>query len=219
MRKAQLFVLVALVVLWPSSAYAERSFWGWLEELSGPGPFRGTDIPITLLCDYGKGLGNCWRVHKEETVKRTLSFKIGRFTSDDKDPRFKDLPATDTDNRGTVTVVPVTVLYLFRQGPLDLGPGAGLWRVSGDGFPAFYKLALTPISASFSPFALIKNEARKGDTVRWAHVLRFELDTTFVPQGFKGSDFKNTRTKFDSGPEFLTRGVIVIDVGAIIWKQ
>jgi hypothetical protein len=37
-----------------------------------------------------------------------------------------------------------------------------------------------------------------------------------VPQGFKGKDFNNFKTRFDSGPEFLTRFATVIDIGQLI---
>jgi hypothetical protein len=53
---------------------------------------------------------------------------------------------------------------------------------------------------------------------RYAHIFRIEVDTSFVPQGFKGREFGNTRTRFSSGPEFLTRVATVIDLSALIWQ-
>jgi hypothetical protein len=115
------------------------------------------------------------------------------------------------DNRGEVTVVPVTGLYLFRlHKSLEAGPGAGFMRVSGRGFSPFYRLVLTPVSVSFAPLELVGDG--KSD---WSRVLRVELDTGVVPQGFKGSDFNNSRTTFKSGPEFLTRGGVIADLGAL----
>lgn len=206
MRKARLILFVVAVGLWPATAHA--GWWAWLEELSGPGPFKGEVFSFTIACARQDAFKAC--PAGDNNTWKTIVVRFARFTSDD-GPRFKDLPANDADNRGKVTIVPVTGLYLFRlHKSLDAGPGVGFMRVSGNGFSPFYRLVLTPVSVSFTPFELLD----KGDS-HWKRVLRLELDTSFVPQGFKGSDFDNTRTTFDSGPEFLTRGALVIDLGAL----
>lgn len=83
-------------------------------------------------------------------------------------------------------------------------------RLSGARFDPFYKLVLTPMNASLTPFTL------KWDT-KYARILRLELDNSFVPQGFTGADFKNSRTRFDSGSEFITRAAVVVDLTAFFW--
>jgi hypothetical protein len=212
MRTRLSLLVMSVVLLWPGHAHA-ASFWGWLEELSGPGPFRGWGHtqPVACLDREDNRLEWCWQTKEEKDaskIPQTLKVSIGVFNSDD-GPRFNDLPETDVDNRGRVRLVFVTGLYVFRLGPLDIGPGAGFMRLSGAGFDPFYKLVLTPINASFAPFAFKSKSGR-------ARFLRLELDQSFVPQGFTGSDFNNSRTTFDSGPEFITRAAIVVDLGALI---
>jgi hypothetical protein len=207
-QKARLIIFVVAVALWPAPAHA--SFWSWLEELSGPGPFRGYMFSFTVAC-VRDGTPKACPVNHEDT-RQTIVVRFGRFHSKEDRPRFKDLPASDADNQGEVHVMPVSGLWMFRlHRSLEAGPGIGFMRVSGDGFDAFSKVSLTPLSATFTPFALSEDLAKS----RWAYVLRVELDTSYFPQGFNGTDFNNRRTTFDSGPEFLTRAGLVLDVGAL----
>lgn len=211
MTRTRLLLIMTAVLLWPSPAHAARGFWGWLEELSGPGPFKGGGYvqPVACLNPETHRLEWCWRTREgdDARIPQTLMVSVGVFNSGD-GPRFNDLSETDADNQGNVRLWSVSGLYVFRVGAFEIGPGAGFMRLSGAGFDPFYKLVLTPINASFAPFALKwKNPKARG--------FRLELDSSFIPQGFNGSDFQNDRTKFDSGPEFITRATIVIDLGAL----
>jgi hypothetical protein len=207
-QKARLLVFVVVVALWPATAHAD--IWSWLEELSGPGPFRGDMLSFTVACVRNDKFKAC-PVGDQDT-RQTIVVRLGRLNSYGNRPRFRDLPASDPDNQGDVHVVPVSGLLLFRlHRSLEVGPGIGFVRISGNGFDAFSKLSLTPLNATFTPFALCKDLAKS----KWAYVVRIELDTSYFPQGFKGTDFNNSRTTFDSGPEFLTRAGVVFDVGAL----
>jgi hypothetical protein len=214
MTRARLLLIMTAFLLWPSHAHAALGFWGWLEELSGPGPFKGGGIiqPVACLDPETHRLKWCWRTGKEDDVSRiprTLMVSFGVFNSVG-GPRFNDLPETDADNQGKVRLLSVTGLYMFRlHRSLDIGPGVGFLRLSGERFDPFYKLVLTPMNASFAPFVLISKS-------RYARILRLELDSLFVPQGFKGADFRNSRTTFDSGPELINRAGVVLDFGALI---
>jgi hypothetical protein len=48
-----------------------------------------------------------------------------------------------------------------------------------------------------------------------ASVIRLEFDSSFFGDGFDAADFQNTDSKFDRGPEFLTRSGVVVDVLAL----
>jgi hypothetical protein len=208
MTTTRLVLIMIAVLLCPAQAHAARGFWGWLEELSGPGPFRGGGYAQPVACADSEGrLRWCWQPKGEDNASLIVS--AGVFNSGD-GPRFSDLPATDADNQGQVRLVSVSGLYLFRlHRSLDVGPGVGFFRLSGNGFDPFYKLVLTPINVSFAPLAVRSSS-------RYARILRLELDQSFVPQGFDGADFGNRRTTFDSGPEFVTRATLVIDFGALL---
>ena len=226
MKRAQVIAVLTLVLLCPRPAFAGRSFWGWLEEMSGPGPFRGTDVTFTVLCDYGpRRLHSCSRlppttVDRDAThpIVGTLVVKIGRYTSSENDPRFKDRPLSEENNQGKVLVRPLSVIYMARRGPFDFGPGIGVWRISADSgadFPAFTKLVLTPMTAAVSPLALVPDWKNR----LWARALRLEVDTSYVVGGFSADNFKNSHTTFKAPHEFLTRAAIVVDLGALLWPK
>lgn len=220
MGTARLVVFVVAASLCP--AVAQANIWSWLEELSGPGPFHGEMLWVPVVCYDKPNWHPCLvrvttreedqdRRIKPAPIPMVVAVKIGWLRSDD-GPRFKDLQATDPDNQGKVAVLPMTGLFLFRlHRSLDVGFGAGFMRVSGDGFDPLYRVSLVPVSASIIPLAL----NRDWQNHPWAYIIRAEIESSYLPQGFKGTDFNNSRTSFKSGPEFVTRAGFVLDVGAV----
>jgi hypothetical protein len=221
MTRARLLLVFIAVLLWPTHAHAARGFWGWLEELSGPGPFKGGGVSLPVLCVDSKTNEVAWcgkkkladstdkdmADQKQDNVAglpATVMLNLGVFNSDADRPRFSDLDAAAANNQGRVRLWSVTGLYVVRMGALDIGAGGGVWLLSGDGFDLIKKLALTPISATFSPVAL------KRPRSRFAR-LRLEFETTYIPQGFNGTDFGNSETRFNSGLELVNRIGIVVD--------
>ena len=209
MRTARLLVFVFAASLWP--AIAQASIWSWLEELSGPGPFHGDMASLSVACRNGQW-DVCWAPNDQ--TSQTIVLRIGRYDSGDRS-RFKDLKDTPDDDRKPVHAVPVSVLWMFRiHRSLHVGAGAGFMRVSGAGFTSFSKVSLTPLSATFTPLALLRSARARNH--RMASVIRLEFDSSFFGDGFDAADFQNTHSKFDSGPEFLTRTGVVVDVFALV---
>jgi hypothetical protein len=216
MTRTRLLLMMIALLLWPAQAYAARGFWGWLEELSGPGPFTGKGFSQAIACVGGNPDRVTWckdtRDKKDVPgIPQTILISTGWFASDG--PRFSDLPATDPDNLGKVRLWSLNGLYLFRpHRSLDIGPGVGFVRLSGAGFDPFYKPVLTPMHASFSPFTLIWPSSKI------ARIPRVDFELAFFPKGFNGKDdFNNRNTTFDSGPEVIKRLGIVFDFGAVFW--
>jgi hypothetical protein len=207
MSKSRLFVLVGLLALWPATARAE-GWWGWLEELSGPGPFHGGGSFIRLFCVTTKPLGvdTCFS-DGDARILKVIELRGGFLTSGERQ-RFADATA-DPNNTHPVHVVRFDLVDMVRvHKMLDVGGGVGFLRFSGDGFDPFYRFTVAPLSVSFTPFAF-KDQ-------RWSRVLRFRFDETYVTKGFNGvSDF-NTRTSFSTGGEFLAAGAIVVDLASLV---
>jgi hypothetical protein len=207
---ARLLVFVLAASLCP--AVAQASIWSWLEELSGPGPFSGYMFSFTVPCKDPKGVRWSDCNLGTDNLPQTIVVRAGRYNSNGR-TRFKDLAGTPFDDRRDVHVVPLSVLWVFHpHRSFGAGVGAGFMHVSGDGFDGFSKVSLTPLSVTFTPLAVFSNN-------RWAYVLRLEFDHSLFPQGFKGADFNNAVTTFDSGPELLTRTGIVFDLGAVIFHR
>ena len=221
MKWRRLVVLLGIITLWPTAAYAAAGWWAWLEELSGPGPFHGFVLSGPILCERDGKLVQCWRPippgtseAEAETLrpKRLVVLSVGSLGSGD-NVRFKD--EQDTPDRREVNVLQISGLYMFRlHRALDAGFGAGVMRFSGDGFDSFLRWTLIPASFSFRPLAVAD---RLKD--RWfAHFVRLELETSFVTEGFTAAQFGNSTSKFSAGRELLTRGALVFDLGSIIWN-
>ena len=82
-------------------------------------------------------------------------------------------------------------------------------RLSGDHFRTFHRLVLTPLTASVTPLTLVCPQP--GWLKRVGRVLRIDVDAMLVPEGFRGTDFNNHRTKFQSGPDILFHAGVVVD--------
>jgi hypothetical protein len=211
MRWGRIVVLLTAATLWPGAAFAASGWLAWLEELSGPGPFSGFVVSAPVLCTRDGEVVSCWS--PISPPKRVVNVSVGWLGSGH-NLRFKDLPDTP-DNRRGVDVLQVSGAYLFRLHPaFDAGLGAGFMRFSGDGFEAQWRFTLVPITGSVRPFALVD----KWKHARWASILRAEMETSFVTSGFKASQFGSSTSTFSSGPEFLTRAALVIDLGSLVWR-
>jgi hypothetical protein len=210
MKWGRLVVLLGVMTLWPSAAYA--SFWAWLEELSGPGPFHGWVVATPVLCTSDGELVSCRARSDSHRPKRLLVLSVGKLGSGD-NPRFNDEPKTP--DRREVKVLQTSVTYMYRLHPtVDVGFGAGTLRFSGDAFDPLWRFTLVPTSVSVRPLALVKEWKYKW----WAYVVRGEVETSFVTKGYNALDFGNSTSTFSSGPEFLTRAAIVLDFTPAVWR-
>lgn len=212
MKWGRLVVLLAIICLWPSSAFAASGFWAWLEELSGPGPFRGWGARVPVLCQKDNDVVSCWE-GLDAAPNRRLLVSFARLGSG-KNLRFKDLPDTP-ENRLEVHVTQLSGVYMFRVlKQVELGFGAGTMVVSGEKLQTQWRLALVPGSLSVRPLAFIP--ALKN--TRWAHIPRGEAETSFVVPGFTASQMGVPASSFKVGPEFQTRLAIVFDFTAL-WQK
>jgi hypothetical protein len=202
MKTIRLLLMIALIAFCPARAYALEGWWDWLDALSGPGPYHGLGFGQTLLCKAESDNNFrtlCWREDAE--LRQVVEARVSWFIWDFGDQRFQDDPG---DIR-SVNAFAFDGFYLFRINDdldIDIGPGMGFLRYSGEGFDPLYRFTFTPLSFSIAPFA-----SRSQSQV--ARGFRLRLDAMVVPAGFTGGQFGNTVTSFRSGGEFLTRMAIV----------
>jgi hypothetical protein len=200
MKTIRLLLVITLISFSPTRAYALEGWWDWLDALSGPGPFHGIGFGQSLLCKAGTNndfTRFCWR---ENDQRQILEARVSWFVWDFGDQRFQDDPG---DTR-SINAFSLDGFYLFRineELDINVGPGVGLLRYSGEGFEPVYRFTFTPLSFSIAPFS--------GSQSSVARAFRLRLDSMYVPQGFEGSDFGNFVTQFKTNGEFLTRMSIV----------
>jgi hypothetical protein len=214
MKRSRLLLLVGIFAVWPSLASAQDGWFGWLEQLSGPGPFHGGGAAVRLFCVLEDGkVTRCFtdqNADRNNPIRGVFELRASWLTSGD-NPRFRDTPA-DTRSVHAFWIDPVFFVRVDRA--LDVGAGAGLIRFSGDGFNPLYRMTFTPVSVSFVPFAF----AQPGDAGlrRWARVVRLRFEETYLTKGFTGADFGSTDTKFSTGGEFRASAGIVFDFASLI---
>ena len=202
MRK-RLWAFLICLALWPGVAHA--AWWGFLQELSGPGPFWGLGDSVRVLCvrdtSPGSEITTCLRGTDPDTIRQVVNVQYGVQWSGGE--RFGDV-AGDADRVFAFRLEPT---YHFRVHPaLDIGPGVGLLRLSGSGFAPLYRLSVTPISLAFTPGRL------DGGTSTRSGLVRIRFDELYLPVGFSGADFGNAVTTYATSHEWLSSVTVDIDL-------
>jgi hypothetical protein len=221
MTSRRLLLLSALVALLPASASAgDRSWWAWLEELSGPGYFTGFMFTVDLKCTPPEGRCGNYKapdltIDRGDRIKKTISVTFGRLSSGNR-PRFKDLPsATGDPNLDTVYAYPLHTTVRWRlHRSMDLGPGAGVLLFSGNNVNDHVRIILIPVSASWKP-ALTKQSWRDS---RWTRAFSIDFEAYYITQGFNGASFGSSATTYRSTPQLQGLIGISYDLGETIYK-
>ena len=196
-------LLLLAVLAAPRDSHA---FFGWIERLSGPGPFTwaaqfpfdrlacvvtapdtGATFVHTFVMPRGDGRGTAGRDStaaeqcrrdNPTTIKLFFSADVGVGASD-QNILFPD--AENDDHR--VRLLGFRALGFYRVTPfLDLGAGVGVNRFSGRDFNRFYRMSV-PLRARIVPAGL----AGDGDT-RW-RAIYVSLQTDYFPSTFTSEDF------------------------------
>jgi hypothetical protein len=212
----RLLILLAILLAFPTLAWAQKDdgWWGTLERLSGPGPFYGGGVDLGLVCAADTGpLYLCLLKAptpdgRNEFPSQVIGLRVSGVSSGDRE-RFEDI----TGDRRPVHVLEIGASYKYRfHRAFDAGVAASWLRFSGDGFDAFTRVALTPVSVSLAPLATASAEP-------WARVFRLRLEETYITKGFTGADFGNSRTAFSTDAELVRSLKLVVDFGALIWPD
>ena len=215
MRQARVMLLILAVVAWPATAHAARSWWGWLEELSGPGPFTGPMYSHDVRCWNGREEIPCRSLKAEIDItdsnlkiKKTLQVSFGYLTTGSR-ARFKVEGEPDTpDNHRTVYAIPINALMMFRvHRSLELGPGIGVLILAGPDVNASPAFVLVPLSASWK-FLRVNPSWQNS---KLARVVGLEVQGNVITRGYDGKNFGSTTTTFTSRPEWRWSGGIHID--------
>ncbi len=238
MRRLRCAVLVGFVLLGvTSTAHAgPLSWWAWLDELSGPGPFEGIHIPgPPILCFAmvagddgvrtqrwggvassieGRRTGVCPAVEREgvrPVVQVSTEFTWYHST------RNKLAPAgLEEDERYEVTerVIGLIAYYKPLRG-VDLGAGATYHWFTGEGVTGDYSFWRPAVSLRARVRPLTWVPAWKQNRVAAALGLYTGLDQMVAT--FTNDDFKSNRP-FESRNDTRQMKVhVLLDASALIW--
>ena len=198
-------LIMASVAAFPSDAAAGLDdIWDVLDQLSGPGPFKGGPIlAATIGCREGRAEGGAWKFTRATTNPGKLDPCI--FAE------FRDLHVEPEGPFSRVTAKLVETGVSFQQYPvLDIGAGLGVayfaTTVGGRDFNVT-NFVLTPVRVVVKPLRI----GRWEDNPR-AGALQVHFRATVRFGDIDGADFGVPASTFKAGTEVL-RGVgVVIDL-------
>ena len=224
-RFARVCVCTLALFCWsarPASA-GEWDFLWWLEQLSGPGPFKaiaGLNITQPVAC-YGVPV-NFDQIFTESAGEHTFlfpDFRCGgvsrqRFwikfalrvsrAKGDNNLQYA-VPLNDDERKvtmwGFMGVMDAAVLRY-----LDIGAAAGVYRYSGEPFDSFSKLAFEPLRVTFKPMAVNPHSRSI-----WREFLELRYTVSSVPGGFDDRDFGAIANTFETNKEFQSTFAVVFN--------
>ena len=222
MMRIRTLMLLGAFALWPSVASAQ---WGWLEfleELSGPGPFKGYTVGLRLVCtradDRGTLSTSAWGLCLSDNDPRFRQLVELRgaylWTGEGDRPRFEDAPA----DKRAVKAFRLESTAAVRLSPmLDIGAGVGFVRFWGEGFDPLWRPSLIPISVTFTPFAIGVNPNAAGSALKRAFKIR--LEEKYFPIGFTGADFGHPESSYTTDGDWVFSAGLVVDVGFLFDRR
>jgi hypothetical protein len=212
---------------------ADAQGWrGWLDRLSGPGPFDGVGVSAEFLC-YGKkelrATGgqpevqgalvtnsgyepffdvNCSRAARS-AWRVVIGVELGWYEADDPgDLEFDaDYPA-DTTRVKLFTFLPTADFVRVRW--LEFGTGVGVAWFRGDLFDTTARFLIEP-RVTVKPIAVFTN-------AKWARIVQFRGRLSILPSGFDAPDFGAVPGSWSEGGEVLPGWQIVFDFTELIGR-
>lgn len=210
--------LLFLVILAPNVDAAN----GWLEKLSGPGPFHGFEYPtVPIGCWQPEDGGKRWHYGCQESENGSviLSFTLSDYDSEenrlDYDPEFDAI-----DKTVNLKSYMFSLDLQLHEG-LDVGIGAGINRFSGDAFDTFHKWSLDPLRVIVKPLGFMFPETGHHPIkflnmqLSLHQLVQFKFRATYIPQGFEASEFGAVPGTFDVPAELLFGASITF--GVVLW--
>jgi hypothetical protein len=198
-RLTMRMAMVAMLLALPAAADAS-SPWGWLDKLSGPGPFDANGrlfvpVPITKtktgdrIFTVGDGI---------DQRQLYVVFETARFTGET-NPNFAGAVNIST-LQGVLFVHPAGFLHgkdadTSPVGALDFGAGFGLYRFSGAGVisdgkadGAFWRGAI-PLRIRLTPSELFAGRIKGTKWRNGLAVFSYMIGWDVLPGTFDDSDF------------------------------
>jgi len=225
---------LVIVLLCGASAPAEAAkWWGWLDKLSGPGPFEpDTILPdftiVTLkVNDEGEKdpLVRRW-FNRPDSRQLYLVLELSDWKSNPR-PDFQ-LPVDLQFYNAVFYVSPARLGHCAADcrsrllSAFDVGVGIGIARLSGDGVKdsngeqdGSFRRAAVPFRLKFTPAELFPAEKRGTALHRSVSTLSYSVGTTLMTGTFDGTRFVAPPNYHSSNP-FLGYRSFTIDVTALI---
>jgi hypothetical protein len=219
-----------MVLLLVSAAPARAIGIGWLEKLSGPGPFGGWEVGLPILCfdlaaddrrvteeqprnRLGRA-GFCGEYQDRAKPTVIIGFQYSDF--DSQKNRLEYDPSDERDK--TVKLRSYLLSIDVRVHPaVDVGVGVAVNRFSGQAFESFTSLSFDPLRITIRPVALFLPRQRAvGGKVKVSlrDLVQVKANARVYPKGFDARDFGSTGT-FDQAVD--VQWGVSVGIGVVLW--
>jgi len=213
--KVSLLLGALLVVIMPAPAHA---WFGWLDNLSGPGPFMGDEIEIRLFCFGGEhgAAGESSQFVPAPVQTGCLNRRVKHNSSIDliTGAYFaianSNIPYADPKVNRRTALINYGLLYsvaLFDR-RVDLKSGLEANYFYGPAFDNFTRLAVVAFF-DWKPFAR-ETESKQA----WRDIVTLRLGALYFPEGFDSTDFGAIPGGFHTTHELIPFVGVAYDFGA-----
>jgi hypothetical protein len=234
------------VVVAPAPAHANISWWDFIEELSGPGPFfkRGPlgvfAVDTAVACrvaappdggqtaarpaDGGSGWifvnsADCALDPTRRGPRRVTDFflvRVGATATESNRPLFSDRPG---ELQGKVTAWTIDTRFTRRlDASIELAAGAGIIFFTGDTIDhRIVRPTVTPLSVVFTPIGL----AHRTNPQKYDGLFGLRFEQMAVLGGLKATDFNSTsRSSFTSDNiDLIRRFSVTVDISPFVFPR
>jgi hypothetical protein len=207
MKRTLLIACLTILSLVAHPRPASAGWWAWLEEFSGPGPFKGKypSVILTFCFDKGQiGLSPLSADKKPATMKFCLYADESTF--EPKGNANAAFPRVDVDLRDFGAAVRL-------NNWLDVGAGVGRLGFNNATNGLHNKFAGPVLRVVFRPLVLIPTQSHTARQLEG--ILNVYFKETMVGP-LNGADFGQVPSTFASGREVRASGGFILDLTALL---
>ncbi len=210
---------------------------GWIEKLSGPGPFSGFTADLRILCialpsarvanPMGPGEHLRWEINERASVsglgchylkrdapRLEVGVQYSRYSAggDANLLDYSHRPDMAGRDRGVRMGLWMATVDIRVNHMVDVGTAFGRARFgSPDGvFHDFGRWEFDPFRVSLRPLSAVSD-------ARWAEMLNLRMEGRWFIGGFDGDDFGARPGTFSERGELVLGWSIVADLGPLFW--
>jgi hypothetical protein len=184
--------ILAVLLLGLTTIPAAAQEWGrgWLERLSGPGPFSGKDYGFSVGCFTERGTDqgfSFFRSPESSTVLSCIDLTFSDYANEE----------SSRSQQGLVTLARAEALFMWlpplqARGGVEVGAGLGTMTFRGDGFDfgRFY----VPVRLVVKPFRFfIRDNRHRKET----GILQLVYSVLIVPDALRQENFNIPGLSFE----------------------
>lgn len=216
-RLVRVVLVLCLLLAQAPAAHAAR-WWGWLDELSGPGPFRPTSVGTVTLPVPWLGIdkdGSAMVLADDFDTRRVyVSFETAFWDNEETDNFSREVGISSYQ---FIAFVPFSAFTSDEKSPLaafDAGVGFGWYNFHGDGVArkdaSFTRMSI-PFRLKITPSELAAGHLKSRRLRRFLGAFSYRFGVDSLPGTFDRRDFIGP-ANYRSKNNWLASYGITIDV-------